>query len=92
VEKSQSTENKCTKIDKEETRAHRNGARSALSRERTILDKGHKSELWENEPSQNETLLYCKWGPLMVAQWLRYCATNRKVTGSIPEGVIGTFR
>jgi hypothetical protein len=23
-----------------------------------------------------------------VAQWLRYCATNRKVTGSIPDGVI----
>jgi hypothetical protein len=21
------------------------------------------------------------WGPLMVAQWLRYCATNRKVAG-----------
>jgi hypothetical protein len=24
-----------------------------------------------------------------VAQWLRYCATNRKVAGSIPDGVIG---
>jgi hypothetical protein len=23
-----------------------------------------------------------------VAQWLRYCATNRKVTGSILDGVI----
>jgi hypothetical protein len=23
------------------------------------------------------------WGPLMVAQWLKYCATNRKVAGSI---------
>jgi hypothetical protein len=30
-------------------------------------------------------------GPLMVAQWLRYCATNRKVAGSIPNGVIGIF-
>jgi hypothetical protein len=30
-------------------------------------------------------------GPLMVAQWLRYCATNRKVAGSIPDGVIGIF-
>jgi hypothetical protein len=28
-------------------------------------------------------------GPLMVAQWLRYCATNRKVADSIPDGVIG---
>jgi len=24
-----------------------------------------------------------------VAQWLRCCATNRKVAGSIPDGVIG---
>jgi len=24
-----------------------------------------------------------------VAQWLRCCATNRKVAGSIPGGVIG---
>jgi hypothetical protein len=30
-------------------------------------------------------------GPLMVAQWLRYCATNRKVADSIPDGVIGIF-
>jgi hypothetical protein len=30
-------------------------------------------------------------GPLMVVQWLRHCATNRKVTGSIPDGVIGIF-
>jgi hypothetical protein len=33
--------------------------------------------------------IYIFWGPLMVAQWLRYCATNRKVAGSIPDGVIG---
>jgi hypothetical protein len=26
-----------------------------------------------------------------VAQWLRCCATNRKVTGSIPDGVTGIF-
>jgi hypothetical protein len=26
-----------------------------------------------------------------VAQWLRYCATNRKVDGLIPDGVIGNF-
>ena len=26
-----------------------------------------------------------------VAQWLRCCATNRQVAGSIPAGVIGTF-
>jgi hypothetical protein len=27
----------------------------------------------------------------MVAQWLRYYATNLKVAGSIPDGVIGIF-
>jgi len=28
---------------------------------------------------------------LAVAQWLRCCATNQKVAGSIPAGVIGIF-
>jgi hypothetical protein len=27
----------------------------------------------------------------IVAQWLRYCATNRKDAGSIPDGVTGIF-
>jgi len=27
----------------------------------------------------------------VVAQWLRCCTTNRKVAGSIPDGVIGIF-
>ena len=31
----------------------------------------------------------CKYSA--VAQWLRCCATNRKVAGSIPDGVIGIF-
>jgi len=26
-----------------------------------------------------------------LAQWLSYCATNRKVADSIPDGVIGIF-
>jgi len=26
-----------------------------------------------------------------VAQWLKYCATNRKVAGSIPANVSGFF-
>jgi len=30
------------------------------------------------------------WGNA-VAQWLMCCATNRKVAGSIPAGVSGTF-
>ena len=28
---------------------------------------------------------------LLVAQWLRRCATNRKVGGSIPDGVTRIF-
>jgi hypothetical protein len=26
-----------------------------------------------------------------VAQWLKYCATNQKVAGSIPDGVMECF-
>ena len=36
-------------------------------------------------------LLPTEWGGTAVAQWLRYCATSRKVTGSIPAGVSGIF-
>jgi hypothetical protein len=39
----------------------------------------------------NNTHIHQKGGLLMVAQWLRYCATNRKVAGSIPDGVIEIF-
>jgi hypothetical protein len=39
----------------------------------------------------NYILLLQVWGPLMVAQWLRYYATNRKVAGSIPDGVMDIF-
>ena len=31
------------------------------------------------------------FGGTAVAEWLRCCATNRKVAGSIPAGVIGFF-
>ena len=34
--------------------------------------------------------IYTVMGAL-VAQWLRCCATNWKVAGSIPAGVIGIF-
>jgi len=30
-------------------------------------------------------------GQTAVAQWLRRCATNRKVVGSIPAGASGIF-
>jgi hypothetical protein len=32
------------------------------------------------------------YGGTAVTEWLRYCATNQKVAGSIPDGVIGIFR
>ena len=35
--------------------------------------------------------LNLKVGRTAVAQWLRCCATNRKVAGSIPDGVISIF-
>jgi hypothetical protein len=31
------------------------------------------------------------WPELAVAQWLSCCATNRKVAGSMPDGVTGIF-
>jgi len=36
-------------------------------------------------------LVYCYLKGTAVAQWLRYCATNRKADGSIPDGVSGFF-
>ena len=35
--------------------------------------------------------IYVFVSTLAVAQWLRCCATNRKVAGSIPAGVCGIF-
>ena len=41
--------------------------------------------------SDGTTLEYMNFLVTAVAQWLRCCATNRKVAGSIPDGVIGIF-
>jgi len=41
-----------------------------------------RSEKWK---------FYCLHKGTAVAQWLRCCATNRKVAGSIPGGVSGIF-
>ena len=40
---------------------------------------------------KNFVLCLLLGGGTAVAQWLRCCATNRKVAGSIPAGVIGIF-
>jgi hypothetical protein len=41
------------------------------------------------------SLVKCSYSTLLVgnavAQWLRHCATNREVAGSIPDGVTGSF-
>ena len=45
-------------------------------------------------PSHSGRLFFinsCKKVGTAVAQWLRCCATNRKVAGSIPDGVNGFF-
>ena len=48
--------------------------------------------------SQTQTLNFCnivaslaRYLGTAVAHWLRCCATNRKVAGSIPDGVTGVF-
>ena len=38
----------------------------------------------------SSSVLYISIGTA-VAQWLKFCATNRKAAGSIPDGVIGIF-
>jgi len=49
---------------------------------------GYKGE----SKRRNKILAYLKNNVgTAVAQWLRFCATNRKVAGTIPAGVIGTF-
>jgi hypothetical protein len=38
-----------------------------------------------------EWVLYMKTCGHAVVEWLRHCATNRKVAGSIPDDVTGIF-
>jgi hypothetical protein len=55
---------------------------------RNLKEVDHSEDLGVDE------IIIIQWnlkGPLMVVQWLRYCATNRKVARSIPDGVIGIF-
>ena len=44
-------------------------------------------------PKQDSLVCVCNGTSVgtAVAEWLRCCATNRKVAGSIPVGVIGIF-
>jgi hypothetical protein len=48
-----------------------------------------KSKNWESYRNSSGGYSVVWWQA--VAQWLRHCATNQKVVGSIPDGVIGIF-
>ena len=57
-----------------------------------LLYKAHTCFVRTSWPtSRRFKLLRTLTGGTAVAQWLRWCATNLKVAGSIPAGVIGTF-
>jgi hypothetical protein len=47
--------------------------------------------LYVNPTQLFHSISTIKGGPLMVAQWLRYCATNWKDAGLIPDGVTRIF-
>jgi hypothetical protein len=56
------------------------------------------NHVYESSLSKQLKIFMCLYGTFnlvyeyhLVAQWLRYCATNRKFAGSIPDGVIGFF-
>jgi len=51
-----------------------------------MLPGGQPTSLWNSDVS---ALTVAVW--TAVAQWLRFCATKRKVAGSIPVGVSGFF-
>jgi hypothetical protein len=52
---------------------------------RTVLDPAKKYETFAGLSYNTRCL------GTAVALWLRCCATNQKVAGSIPDGVIGIF-
>ena len=49
------------------------------------------TDLYHNRFRRRESLIAQSNQGTAIAQWLRCCATNRKVAGSIPAGVIGIF-
>ena len=77
---------------------------SCCSRVQVILKhvQGHELTLW-SLPSDANISSACQGIPRILynpkvhcgtrgaRSWLRHCATNRKVAGSIPDGVIGIF-
>jgi hypothetical protein len=64
------------------THLHLSSAHVRRRRRRKKKTKKKKQEEEKEKKKKKKTA---------VAQWLRYCATNRKVAGSIPDDVIGIF-
>jgi len=57
-----------------------------------VLRPEGKRELGKPSCSGNDNIKgYIKEIGTAVAQWLRCCTSNRKVAGSIPDGVFGIF-
>jgi hypothetical protein len=58
----------------------------------SVSDTGRPGQKWwKTDCTTSLLLLLPLWLGYAVAQWLKHCATNRKVAGSIPDGVIGIF-
>jgi hypothetical protein len=56
-----------------------------------IIEIYYDARSYEHQNMSNSMYVGTLSSGTAVAQWLRYCATNRKVAGSIPDGVIGNF-
>ena len=56
----------------------------------TLPSESHTKQKCTAISMQNFIMFYLVVG-IAVAWWLRCCATNRKVAGSIPDGIIGIF-
>jgi hypothetical protein len=60
------------------------GISRTLQRIFTVIEKLQRKPIYNNRP-------HIVVMGTAVAQWLRYCATNQKVAGSIPDGVVEFF-
>jgi hypothetical protein len=91
---------KVSQLQEQTEKLARNGTVLSLQDGNTSKPSPDTHEYPDATPhSQPQTGQYCSlmcnvllrfWGHALV-QWLRHCATNQKVTGSFPDGVIGIF-
>jgi len=76
-------------------------SKTKITEQKTYVLISFKTLVWNISYSKNNSAMSHKCAPVFtlnagyscqgtaVAQWLRCCAINRKVAGSIPDGVIG---